>query len=117
MVAAPRPYFVGLDFNVAAIEPIQSFLSLYIDYCIIKETELNTESGWGDIMMRLLAFFVVHTGIHIPTLHEMCRVTLNPHTGTGTSNLNVQVVFVSSRFMKLITIPCCFGTPLGDVRL
>ena len=68
-------------------------------------------------MMRLLAFFVVRIGIHIPTLHEMCRVTLNPHTGTGTSNLNVQVVFVLSRFMTFITLLCCFGTPLGDVRL
>ena len=47
-------------------------------------------------MMHLQAFFVAHTGIHISTLHEMCRETLNPHIGTSTSNLNVQVVFVSS---------------------
>ena len=42
--------------------------------------------------------FVAHTGIHIPTLHEMCEETLNPHIGSGTSNLNVNVVFVSSLF-------------------
>ena len=45
--------------------------------------------------MRLRAFFVAHTGIHIPTL---CRETLNPHISTGTSNLNVQVFFVWSLF-------------------
>ena len=61
--------------------------------------------------------FVAHTGIHIPTLHEMRRETLNPHIGTGTSNLNVQVVFVSSLFMTFILLPCCFGEPLGDVTL
>ena len=43
--------------------------------------------------------FVAHTGIHIPTLHEMCGETLNPHIGTGTSYLSVPVVFVSSLFM------------------
>ena len=58
---------------------------------------------------------MAHTGIHIPTLHEMCRETLNPHIGT--SNLNVQVVFVSSLFMTFILLPCCFGEPLGDVTL
>ena len=61
--------------------------------------------------------FVAHTGIHIPTLHEMCRETLNPHIGTGTSNFNVQVVVVSSLFMTFILLPCCFGEPLGDVTL
>ena len=61
--------------------------------------------------------FVAHTGIHIPTLHEMWRETLNPHIGTGTSNLNVQVVFVSSLFMTFILLPYCFGEPLGDVTL
>ena len=61
--------------------------------------------------------FVAHTGIHIPTLHEMCRETLNPHIGTGTSNLNVQVVFASSLFMTFILLPSCFGEPLGDVTL
>ena len=34
-------------------------------------------------------FFVAGTGIHIPTLYEMCSETLNPHIGTGTSKLNV----------------------------
>ena len=43
--------------------------------------------------------------------------SLNPHVGTGTSNLNVQVVFVSSLFMAFISRPCCFGVPLGDVTL
>ena len=65
--------------------------------------------------MRLQTFFVASTGIHIPTLHEMCRETLNPQIGTGTSNLNIQVVFVSSLFMTFILLPCCFGEPLGDV--
>ena len=32
--------------------------------------------------MCLQTFFVAHTGIHIPTLHEMCIETLNPHIGT-----------------------------------
>ena len=59
--------------------------------------------------------FVAHTGIHIPTLHEMYRETLHPHIGT--SNLNVQVVFVSSLFMTFILLLCCFGEPLGDVTL
>ena len=48
--------------------------------------------------MRLQTFFVAHTGIHIPTLHEMCRETLNPHIGTVTSNSNLQTFFVSSLF-------------------
>ena len=61
--------------------------------------------------------FVAHTAIHIPTLHEMSRETLNPHIGTGTSNLTVQVVFVSSLLMTFILLPCCFGEPLGDVTL
>ena len=47
---------------------------------------MNAESGWGDTVMRLQTFFVAHTGIHIPTLHEMYRETLNPHIGTFTSN-------------------------------
>ena len=46
--------------------------------------------------------FVAHTGIHILTLHEMCSETLHPYIGTGTSNLNVQVVFVSSLLMTFI---------------
>ena len=33
--------------------------------------------------MHLRAFFVEGTGLHIPTLHEMCRETLIPHIGTG----------------------------------
>ena len=37
-------------------------------------------------MMRLQAFFVARTGIYIPTLHEVCRETLNPHIGTGASS-------------------------------
>ena len=69
------------------------------------------------MLMHLQAFFLAHTGMHIPTLHEMCRETLNPHIDTGTSNLNVQVVFVSSRFMTFILLPCCVGEPLGDVAL
>ena len=70
------------------------------------------------MVMRLQTFFVAHNGIHIPTLHEMCRETLNLHIGTpGTSNLNVQVAFVSNLFMTFILLPCCFGEPLGDVTL
>ena len=42
--------------------------------------------------------FVARTGIQIPTLHKMCRETLNLHIGTVTSNLTVQVVFVSSLY-------------------
>ena len=44
-------------------------------------------------MRRLQAFFVARTGIQMTTLHEMYRETLNPHIDTGTSYLNVQVVF------------------------
>ena len=48
--------------------------------------------------MRLQAF-VAHTGrLQMPTLHEMCRESLNPHVGTVTSNSNLQIVFVSSLF-------------------
>ena len=60
---------------------------------------------------------MVHTGIHVPTLHEMCRETLNPLIGTGTSNLNMHFVFVSSLFMTFILLQCCFGEPVGDVAL
>ena len=69
------------------------------------------------MVLRLQTFFVAHTGIHIPTLLEMCRETLNPHIGRGTFNLNIQVVFVSSLFMTFILLPCWFGEPLGDVTL
>ena len=41
---------------------------------------------------------MAHTGIQIPTLHEMYRKTLNPHIRTVTSNSNLQNVFVSSLF-------------------
>ena len=68
-------------------------------------------------MMRLQALFVARTGIHQPTLHEMSRETLNPHICMGTSNLNEQIVFVSSLFMTVILLPCCFGELLGDVTL
>ena len=68
-------------------------------------------------MMRLRALFVACTGTHQPVLHEMGRETLNPHIGSGTSYLNVQVVFVSSLFMMVILLPCCFGELLGDVML
>ena len=64
--------------------------------------------------MRLQTFF---SGAYWPTLHKMCRETLNPHIGTGTSNLNVQVVFVLSLFVTFILLPCCFGEPFGDVTL
>ena len=37
--------------------------------------------GGGDMVMHLQTFFVAHTGIHIPALHEMCRETLNPRIG------------------------------------
>ena len=60
---------------------------------------------------------MARTGKVIPTLHEICRKTLNPHIGTGTSNLNVKVVFVSSLFMIFISFPCCFRESLGDVTL
>ena len=48
--------------------------------------------------MCLQTFYVAHTGIHIPTLHEMCRETLNPHIGMATSNSNLQTFFVLSLF-------------------
>ena len=49
-------------------------------------------------MMHLQAYFVAHTEIHIPTLHEMRRETVNPLFGMGTSNSNLQTVFVWSLF-------------------
>ena len=65
---------------------------------------MSTPKVGGDMVMRLQTFFVAHTGIHIPALHEMCRETLNPHIRMSTSNLNVQVVFVSSLFMPFILL-------------
>ena len=61
-------------------------------------------------MMRLQAFFVARTGIHIPKLHEMCRETLHPLIGMGTSNLNIRfcieslydVYFTSVLFWRTI---------------
>ena len=35
--------------------------------------EFNAECVWGDLMMQ--AYFIAHTGLQIPTLHEMCRET------------------------------------------
>ena len=75
-------------------------------------------------MMRLQTFFMAQTWIHIPTLREMCRETLNSHSGTVTSNTNLKIVFVSSFFfffffffffMTFISLPGCFGEPLGDI--
>ena len=54
---------------------------------------------------------------HTNVAHGMCRETLNPLIGTGTSNLNVQVVLVSSLFLTFILLPCCSGEPSGDVTL
>ena len=45
------------------------------------------------------------------------NIALNPHIGTGSSSLNVQVIFVSSLFMEFILLLYCFGEPLGDVTL
>ena len=44
---------------------------------------------------------MVHTGIQIPTLHEMGRETLNPHIGTVTSNSDLQIVFMPPISKKL----------------
>ena len=49
-------------------------------------------------MMRSQTFFMTHTGIQIPTLHKMCRNTLNPRIDTVTSNSNLQIVFVPILF-------------------
>ena len=65
--------------------------------------------------MRLQTIFVAHTGIHISTLHEMCRETLNPHIGTVTCNSNLQTFLYRVFFMTDISLPSCFGEPLGDV--
>ena len=65
--------------------------------------------------MRLQTFFVPHTGIHIPTLHEMRRETLNPHIATVTSNSNLQTFLYRVFFMTAISLPSCFGEPYGDV--
>ena len=54
-------------------------------------------------------------GIQIPTLHEMCRETLNPHISMVTSNSNLQIVLYCIFFMRFISLPGCFGEPLGDV--
>ena len=56
--------------------------------------------------MRLQTFFVAHTGIHIPTLHEMCRETLNPHIGTGTGCFGIEsfydVYFTSVLYWRTV---------------
>ena len=75
------------------------------------------ENGWGDLVMRLQAFFVAHTEIQMPTLHEICRETLNPHIGTVTPNSNLQIVFNRVFFTTFIYLPGCIGEPLGDVSL
>ena len=77
------------DIDIASMEPIQ------IDY-YIKEVEGIQRRKWVGRHDDAFAdiFFAARTGIQIPTLHEMCRETLNPHIDTGTSNLNVQIVFV-----------------------
>ena len=54
---------------------------------------------------------MVQIGIQKPTLHALCRETPNLHIGSGTSKLNVHVIFVSSYFMTLISLPGCFGEP------
>ena len=65
-------FLIAQDIDVASIEPIQSFLSLYIYITIYwKKKDVNDESGWGDMVVRLQAFFVAHTGIQIHALHEM----------------------------------------------
>ena len=49
-------------------------------------------------MIGLQIFFVMRTGIQLPTLHDVCRETLNPHISLVTSNSNLQIVFVLSLF-------------------
>ena len=82
--------------NVASIEPVQSFLSLYIDYYIIEEEGYQRRKWMRKHDDAFASIFEARTGIHIPTLHEMRRDALNPNIGAGTSNLNVQAVFISS---------------------
>ena len=48
--------------------------------------------------MCLQVVFVAHTWIQLPTLHAMCRVTLNPQIDMVTYSSNLQIVFVSSFF-------------------
>ena len=78
--------------------PLYIFNILYNLLYVRSKKDFNAESGWVSLLMRLQAFFVARTGIHIPILHEMCRKTLNAHIGTGTLNLNMQAVFILSLF-------------------
>ena len=64
------------------------------------------------MMMRLQALFVAHTRIQIPKLHEMCREPKNPHIGTVTSNLTLQIVFVSSVFHDVFFTLSLFWKPI-----
>ena len=59
------------DIDVASIEPIQSFLSLYIYYYIIEEEGCQRRKWVGRRGDAFADIFMAHTGIHIPTLHEM----------------------------------------------
>ena len=62
------------------------------------------------MMMRLQTFlFVARNEIHI--------IYTNIAWDTGISHLNLQFVSVSRLFMTFISLPCCFGEPLGDVTL
>ena len=60
------------DIDVASIEPVQSFLSLYTYYYIIEEgcQRRKWVGRHGDAFADIFVAYW-HTGIHIPTLHEM----------------------------------------------
>ena len=59
-------------------------------------------------MTCLQAFFVAHTGTHIPTLYEIYGETLNLHIDMVTSNSNLYIVFVSCLFYDVYLTSCLF---------
>ena len=60
------------DIDVASMELIRSFRCLYIIYYYIIEEEGCQRRKWvGRHDDAFADIFVAHTGIHIPTLHEM----------------------------------------------
>ena len=102
------------DIDVASIDPIHSFLSLYIDRYIIGEGYQRRK--WvGRHDDAFAGIFVAHTGLQIPILDGMCRETLNPNIGTVTSKSTCRLFLHREFFMTFILLPFCFGEPLSDV--
>ena len=72
--------------DIDVVSPIQSFLSLYIDFYITEEKRFQGRKLVGRHDDAFADSFVAHTRIHIQTLHELCKEILKSQSGMGTSN-------------------------------